>query len=295
MVFTVESPASWRLSGAAARSPGTFSREKTVSRFLTILTCVGAALSASVLRADGLIYRLPPDGAWAGYDVHVTSQVQTESNDPRELKLQGTLMLSSVGQVTVDKHACRWIEIKQEIAPVARPKQMISRALKLLIPERHLARGEDPLAHVLKMYYSQKGPGLPAVPVERIAESATIDRGYSRRQYELDRFRSIFPQPFEDMKREKQTVDTKLGRVECEKVSGTSDLPKAPLRGGGEWAWKGKFDCFLSEKAPFGVVGLESNTKGYETHGPTVHLETEMILTISESGGNATSGLPDMK
>lgn len=285
---------SWKLFGAAVGSTGISSRKKTLSRLLVFLGCVGAALSGSALRADGLIYRLAPDGAWARYDLEMTSRARTEGKDPREMKVQGALTLNSVGRVTVDKQACRWIEIQHEVGPVAQPMR-ISRTLKLLIPERHLKRGEDPLAHVLKMYYSQKGPGSREDPVERIGESETIDGGYSRRQYELERIRSIFPQPLKDMKSERQSVDTKLGRLECEKVGGTSELPKAALRGGGEWAWKGEFECLLSEKAPFGVVRLESKTKGYLTTNRTVHMDAEMILTIGEVGSNATTRLPDAK
>jgi len=295
--MTSRSLVCWKLFGTAAGSTGMSLQKKTLGRLLFFVGCAGATLSGSVLRADGLIYRLPPDGAWARYDIQITSRVRTEGKDPMELKLQGAVTPSSVGRVTVDKQACRWIEIRHEVAPVAQPNQ-VSRTLKLLTPERHLKRGEDPFAHVLQMYYSQKGRGLLEVPVEKISESDIIDGGYSRRQYELDRLRSIFPQPLEDMKSERQAVDTKLGRLECEKVGGTSELPKAALRGGAEWAWKGEFECLLSEKAPFGVVSLESKTKGYETRGGikrTTHLEPEMILTISEVGSNATSGLPDAK
>ena len=57
--------------------------------------------------ADGLFYRLPADGEFAGYVVEVSF-----STKGLEVTGRGNATMSSVGQETVKGKKCRWIEIK---------------------------------------------------------------------------------------------------------------------------------------------------------------------------------------
>ena len=77
----------------------------SVRRCVWVLIWV--AMSAGVVRADGLLYQLPKDGTWASYDLNVSVQ--------RETTMTGILRLASVGQVTEDKTPCRWIEVQIEV------------------------------------------------------------------------------------------------------------------------------------------------------------------------------------
>ena len=258
-----------------------------------VLACVvGLTVTASV-RADGLIYQLPPDGSWARYDVKMDATIQAEGKRPaNKMTLDGSLRLSSVGRREVDGKPCRWIEIAFEVGPTGVDKKA-SRVLKILVPEANLKRGDDPFAHVLEMYYSQGG-ALGEIKMEKIEPSEKIaGADYPRRQYELDRLRSVFPRPLTGSRLEPgKSADTKLGRLECERVTGKSELPESALRGGGTWAWSGAFDCLLSEQVPFGLAVLRSQTKGHETTRAKALTDITTTLTIAEVGANATSALP---
>lgn len=254
---------------------------------------LSVAMGSSLSWADGLIYQLPADGTWARYGIQMKATARTEGRAPQEFDLKGSLTVSIVGQVMEEGERCRWLEVKSEVSPVGHPEDIARVLLKLLIPEKHLQRGEDPLAHVLRMYYSRKGGGAMEVPMERIEDPW-------RKRYEIERFRSIFPRPLEDVKSfGKETVATRIGALECEKITGRSSLPKSPLREGAEWAWDGKFEFLLNNAAPFGVVGMRSERTGYETSSGENRRKTEMdtltILTIGDVGDNATSDLVDAK
>ncbi len=251
------------------------------------------AVGGNLSWADGLIHQLPADGTWARYDLQMKSTARTEGRAPRDFELKGSLTVSSVGQVTEEGEKCRWIEVKSEVSPVGQPKDIARILLKLLIPEKHLRRGEDPLSHVMRMYYSRKGGGGAEVPLERIEDPW-------RKRYEIERFRSVFPRPLEDVKSlGKEPVVTRIGKLDCETITGRSSLPKSPLREGAEWAWEGKFQFVLNNAAPFGVVSMRNERTGYETSGGEKRSKTEMdtltILTIGEVGDKATSDLSEAR
>jgi hypothetical protein len=261
-----------------------------------MLTCVfGLAITASV-RADGLVYQLPPDGSWVRYDVKMDAAIQADGKQPaNKMTLDGSLRLSSVGRREVDGKPCRWIEIAFELGPAGADKKA-SRVLKILVPEANLKRGDDPFAHLLEMYYSQ-GDSLREIKMEKIEPSEKIaGADYARRQYELDRLRSVFPRPLAETRVEPaKTADTKLGRLQCESVTGKSELPESPLRGGGKWAWSGEFECLLSKQVPFGLAVLRSHTKGHETTRAKALTDITTTLTVAEVGADATSALPDAR
>jgi hypothetical protein len=219
----------------------------------------------------------------------------------QKLEVRGRLTLSSVKKVEVEGHPHRWIEISAIVGPTGKEDQRITRVVKLLIPENRLKRGEDPFAHVQKMYLAKsegtEKPSAANLRVEEINATEKIADNYTRRQYELDRFRSIFPRPLKDAKMERERIEIKLGRFACEKLVGTSEMPKGtPLNSGAEWGWSGQFECLLSDQIPFGVAVLRSQTKGYETSGgrrSRIVLEMKNTLTAEETGGDARSELPE--
>ena len=75
---------------------------------------VAVALANLVLltpaAADGLLYRLPEDGAFVRFELEVSSNWKGEG----ETTHKGTLTMSSVGEAKVDGKPGRWLEIKME-------------------------------------------------------------------------------------------------------------------------------------------------------------------------------------
>ena len=65
-----------------------------------IAACVIVAFAAGDMRADGLIYQLPADGAWVRYDVQMKSTITTEGKDPMEMDAQGCHQRSIQPKVT---------------------------------------------------------------------------------------------------------------------------------------------------------------------------------------------------
>ena len=74
---------------------------------VSIVATLLLVLSAAAARADGLLYQMPKDGAWAAYDLDCTAKAGGV-----ERTLTGTLRMASVGQVTVQDQPCRWIEVQ---------------------------------------------------------------------------------------------------------------------------------------------------------------------------------------
>src|SRR5262249_52506424 len=97
-----------------------------------------ALLLLSRVPADGLIYRLPEDGSFARFDMEATKGAAGKAE-----KVQGALLLSSVGRKDVAGKPCRWIEFKI-IGQLGKEDTSI---IKVLIPEDKLREGEDALGH----------------------------------------------------------------------------------------------------------------------------------------------------
>ena len=92
------------------------------------LTALVVLAGGGPLFADGLAYRLPPDGTWVRYKITVQKYQEWETRydekkgwvlekkpDPtaEELKETDSLLVRSVGQQEVGGEPCRWIEIVQ--------------------------------------------------------------------------------------------------------------------------------------------------------------------------------------
>ena len=229
--------------------------------------------------ADGLIYQLPPDGAWVTYTLSQagTNRVSfppglaQERQEIRGLLAQttGFLTLRSVGTVVIDGEACRWIELKTEVdmrgempdaaTGVVHNQQSSRRIiLKILIPEHCLSAGSDPLAHVRRMYF-QDGSEEP--------EAIDDDKD---KQYQIDRFRPFFPAPpLEPRTLSRDSVNTAtLGSLDCEKHSFHSSY-EGPLARGrrGWWTWRGMHEVWVNDKVPFGVVSLRFVGRSEERSG----------------------------
>lgn len=242
--------------------------------------------------ADGLIFQLPADGTWARYAVKTEGEEHIR-NLKRSIATEGTLTIGSVGKLMRNQQACRWIELKSESGSADVYPRLV---LKMLIPEKHLRRGQDPLAHSVQTFFDPK-------PIdEKIAPSVEsfIDDGFNRIQYEIDRFRCDFPKPLYDVKTQpRATVETAAGRFEdCEIIAGTSGYD-GPLLDHGRSVYKGTYRIAIHPKSPFGVVSMTMEGTGREIGAEedeepeVLHVSYKRTLTLVAWGEKAESALPN--
>jgi len=253
--------------------------------FAMVLVAVGAPVAF----ADGLIWQLPPDGTTVEFqgECHgefkpVLSKAFAEGLSPQEIEklerpqkvnVRPTVTVSSVGQVTRAEQNCRWIELTTG-----------ENVLKILVPEKFLARGEDPLDHAILTLFNPKGADRANSPPEK---------GFNRIAYELDRFRGVFPMPLKDVRElPRKTIKTPIGTfTDCEVIAGAMEFDR-PLMAEGRWEVKSSWQIALHPDAPFGVVQVKCQTKGHEfSHNTRCDISTTSILTISGKGNHAKSKL----
>jgi hypothetical protein len=209
----------------------------------------------------------------------------------RPLRLKETVRLSSVGRATRAQRTCRWIEItrKGEVLDLDSEQAFpadadTSNTLKLLVPERYLVRGEDALDHAILALWNPKGVDIKKVPPER---------GFNRIQYEIDRFRPVFPPPLKSEKRlPDRTIETPVGEFQdCEVIAGTSHFDR-PTLGDSRWEYDYEWELALHPDAPYGVVRIECKATGKEvTRNLVTRFESRDVHTLSKTGEGATSEL----
>ena len=222
-------------------------------------------LGTATPRGDGLVYRLPKDGTWAQFDMRTLKRI----GGAQQWEDQGTLRLASVGQVTEGGQSCRWIEMQCD----SDGRTLVAKAL---IPEKYLGRGQDPLEHVLRGWIRQGN----AKPKELKSPR--------------DPLQSMLPvvlaPPLQDQRRlEKKAVESKLGKLTCEGVTGyiRFEIASGPFRAG-----KMTMETRLHPKAPFGVVSSQW-VFSLEQEGQAPR-EFTTSLTLKDFGSKAKSELADL-
>src|ERR1051326_6094228 len=96
--------------------------------------------------ADGLIYKLPADGAQVRYDLEIAITGQ-------DVKVNGSISVSSVGKTTENGEDCRWIEFKMITSNDGQDHVNIS---KVLIPEKHLGQGKSAADNVIRGWIKEE-------------------------------------------------------------------------------------------------------------------------------------------
>jgi hypothetical protein len=245
--------------------------------------------------ADGLIFQLPPDGAFVEFrgvgqaearmtlpkEVADTLPPQSESRLNQKLKLHYMVTVSSVGKLTRAGQPCRWIELRMKSEGSmdgGQTEPVGDHILKVLVPEKYLKRGEDPLDHTILTFFNKK---------------ATAEPGFDRIRYELERVRTVFPEPLQPVRqRPNMTIKTPAGTfADCEVIAGETEFDR-PLQGEGRWEFKSDWQIALHKDAPFGVVEVRCESAGQEiSRGATSNLSTKYVLTLSRIGTGAKSEL----
>jgi hypothetical protein len=236
---------------------------------LFLLSALASLVLLSPAKADGLLYRLPDDGAFVKFEMESSGHGKGE--DKKTYK--GTLTMSSVGEAKVDGKLCRWIEIKMEANT---PGDHI---VKVLVPIDRLKPGESPLDHALKGWRKMIGE-LNDGGLKEIANFKTMDAGAMP---------IILPGVLQDAKKlPKKVIDSKLGKLECAGHTGTH--ASEPAR---DHKSEITYETWLHEKAPFGVVASHVSAKTFQ-NGEYVRTWT-MTLRVVEVGKGAKSELPDQR
>ena len=225
--------------------------------------CFGALLVSGLLMgsalADGLFYRLPEDGSFARFDL----QMKMERGG-MEMNAQGSLQMSSVGKTAVNGEDCRWIEIKLVMDMNGKEETVLG---KILIPEKHLKAGATPLEHAVKGFLKMPGQQTKELNDFKGNEAGPLPLFLSG--------------PLDDLKKlPKEVIDTGIGKLECEGVTGMKAFEEGPNK------INVRLENRLSDKAPF---GLASSKMDFKTDGGGGTL----TLRLLDVGKDAKSELPD--
>lgn len=243
-----------------------------------LICFVGIAISFSTCpaSADGLIHKLPADGSWASYDLQWHGPAPAGG---LAVLRKGTMTVSSVGQSVVDADQCRWIEIR---STSERDGQEVVSVVKMLIPEKYLLAGMNPLGHVVKAWSRHpavKG-GTPQEITEFTGEQARPIRALN------DMF---FGLPAEIRMLDEDSIEImKLGKLKCPGLAARYVLTRGNLESTFD------YEVRLHDKAPFGVV-MFSSASIHKEGGVTKVPAYLTVLRLSDFGIDARSDLPDQQ
>jgi hypothetical protein len=224
----------------------------------------GCVRCPGVARAEGLLYQLPEDRSWVRFAVQYTFKFDG-TGQAVEGTGTGTMTMASVGKALEGPEACCWIEFKVHLKDSGTEHTLIR---KLLIPEKYLKRGENPTAHVVRGWAKYDNEAVErAVPVH-------------------GRWPAYLVGPLQDERKlDKRLVDSKLGALMCDAVTGWIQYNEGDLH------TKVTFETRLHEKAPFGVV---STRMVFEVkRDGKVHHTIDATAKLTDFGRDAETALPD--
>ena len=222
------------------------------------------ALLCSAASADGLIYQLPKDGSWSQYD----TKVQYKRGD-RTIDTSGKLRIASVGKVTEDDKACRWIEITLEMKLGETSRTIVA---KLLTPESELKAGGNPLKKRLRGWV-------------RMGDNAEVHELTDDRLGPLNIW--LAPPLKEQKTLEPEEVDSVLGSKKCAGVTGVTEFTE----NGNEN--RAVIQVRRHNDAPFGAV---TSTTTVEIRRDNEIFQTgELSFRLTGIGTDAETRLPDHK
>jgi len=241
---------------------------------LICFAAITMLLPVTPMQADGLIQKLPADGTWARYDL------QWHGPSPAgELAVlrKETMTVSSVGQIVTEQEQCRWIEIRH--ASEHDGREVVSE-LKMLIPEKYLLAGMNPLGHVIKAWsrHPAVNGGAPQEIVDLTGEQARPIRALT------DMFIGL---PAEVRMLDETSIETtKLGKLKCPGLAARHVLTRGNLESTFD------YEVRLHDKAPFGIV-MFSSASIHKEGGVTKVPAYLTVLRLSDFGSDAKSNLPD--
>jgi len=222
--------------------------------FCTAVALALLTFSTHSCLADGLIRRLPEDGAWARF--YMTEKWEGE------LERTMYVTISSVGKLLTGGEHCRWIELKLES-----PDEKSSQTFKMLIPEKHIGLDSDPLSNAVKSW-------------RRINNEAARK---SNLKPLLARLYLFCLPAIANLKSIEKTEDVEWqdGKLDCKVMVGSSkhktDAETAET----------SYRLYLHQQVPFGVAGATLNVKTNNGDSGTVDFR------LTDMGKKAKTELPD--
>lgn len=252
-------------------------RRNTVSkRRLTWIVAAGIAITVSLLcsllpavadepKSAALMQTLPPDGAWATFNVTV------KVND-QEFVMTATAR--SVGQVSHGGKNCRFIEYEQtvDVPPALNIPQLGNLTWRLLVPEDEFGEGKDPLNKAGKTWVK-----IDAMQPEEV-ESVEFKDPF---------FAILFQGPKKNLKSEdaKEKVIWQRGELECSVISGQNDLEIGVVN------LNMTHRILRHRDVPFGIAGMQQDLKasigGQEQ-------KVAIRVSLRDYGKDAKAKLPDL-
>lgn len=218
--------------------------------FVAILSLASVAATFQKVAADGLIERAPPEGGWATYKFETLT---SELGGPLTLVNTSQATIRALGSKSVDGEPCRWVEVEYQIVLSPRGGSKKSAGVfttiqRILLPEKSLAAGQDPLAAVVELW-QREGVG------EELSQSAKSRDVQSQTEGFLAR---VLCGPSDDTQDlPEAVVATGVGALPCRTVK-TTHSTKAQSRGMDVVDVR-TFTIHRSDKAVFGVASLESD------------------------------------
>jgi hypothetical protein len=243
----------------------------------SLVVCIFLTASAC---AEGLLYQLPDDGGWAKFELNART---VDPDGTEKTTMSGTLTISSVGAIEVEGQRCRWIELVFHGTRI--DEKVYTDVNKLLIPEKHLAQGEDPIKHVLKAWrMHSKNPGNAPIEIPDV-QNPESPGGQSVRRDEL---RLFLHEPFlAPQNLGKATVEGEFGKLECMGISAQEHSKNR------EVLRHSKFLIRLNNDVPFGVVTWRAEMKFEQDEKLLTTLTT--IVKLLDFGKDAKSSIPESK
>ena len=236
---------------------------KRVYSIVTAGVVLAGLLFLTPVHAEGLLYRLPEDGAFVKFEMEFSSNWKDEG----EKTHKGTLTMSSVGEAKVDGKSCRWLEIKME------DQADLNHLAKVLILREKLKAGESPLDHAVKGWRKMREGGPKEITAFKTHDAGMLPL--------------LLPGLLTDAKElPKKVIDSKLGKLECVGHTG-----KSAFEPNNEMKFDITYEAWINDKAPFGVVSARLKVKALK-NGEEAGTWT-MTLRLVEVGEGAKSALPD--
>lgn len=238
-------------------------------RTILIAAMVLAACTPSITaQADGLIAKLPEDGAWATYK----SQGYKERGNKTREDVTGLLKISSVGMTSESGEPCRWIEIEHSYKTDHGDKRQTE---KLLIPEKYLTSGEAAAEHIVRGWHQFD-------PLPQEGKPHALDFLNGKPHARGAAFCLLGPSA-DVIELAPIAVRCKLGDPLC---TGRKGSYRMTLKNGDRTGEaRGTFELRLHDDAPFGVVSFEQTVVAPDGR------ESMLTFVLDDFGTAATSRL----
>jgi hypothetical protein len=221
--------------------------------------------------AEGLIHQLPEDGTWVRFELNGKG---IASDGSVTVTVKGTQTIRSVGRAVVNDEQCRWIELESKMTfePAGGKAGKFNEVIKLLIPEKYLTKGKNPLEHVLKAF-----KGASAKTIRELDLKGNGAR-------EIQRLDEVFHAPWKQISPlPATTIKTKQQSWPCEGIKGERISDDKTFR----------TETYINKNAPFGVVTYKYE-KERRRDKKSQGMRT-MEWKFVESGKDAKSAAPDSK